>query len=195
MQRPHLTMPPEAAERLALAYRQADVILEYGSGGSTVLAAGLPGKHVMSVESDRVWVRRMRRWFRENPPADGTSVEVIWSNIGETGDWGHPADDSAWRRFPRYPLGVWQREGFRHPDVVLVDGRFRIGCALATAFCITRPVTLLFDDYARHKGMRRQVETYLGQPQMTGRMAEFRVTPTDIPANNLLQIIKFMSRA
>lgn len=42
-------MPPAEAEALRMAYEEAEVILEYGSGGSTVVAAELPGKHVTSV--------------------------------------------------------------------------------------------------------------------------------------------------
>lgn len=52
-------MPPDAAELVARVYGQAETILEYGSGGSTVLAAELPDKHITTVESDRSWVRRM----------------------------------------------------------------------------------------------------------------------------------------
>lgn len=191
--RPELTMPPDVAALVMDCYGAAQTILEYGSGGSTVLASEMTGKHVVSVESDRGWVRKMRRWFIANPPAQDTTVDVVLSDIGPTTDWGHPAGDDHWRRFARYPLGIWQRDGFRHPDVVLVDGRFRIGCALATAFNVTRPVTLLFDDFTRHTGFR-QVEEYLGRPEMTGRMARFRVEPTPVPAHRLLQIIKFMSR-
>lgn len=192
-ERPSVIMPDEVAGLVRDTYAQADTILEYGAGGSTVMAAELPDKHVVSVESDRRWVRCMRRWFVANPPAEGTTVDVIWSDIGKTAEWGHPADDSDWRKFASYPLGVWQRRKVPHPDVVLVDGRFRIGCALATAFSIERPVTLLFDDYTRRKGFS-QVEEFLGVPVMTGRMARFRVAPATVPANRLLQIIKFMSR-
>lgn len=193
IERPPLTMPEREAALLEACYRDADNILEYGAGGSTVLAAELSGKHITSVESDRRWVRRMRRWFALTPPVQGSSVELVWANIGATSDWGHPADDTAWRRFADYPLGIWKRKGLPHPDVVLVDGRFRVGCALATAFNITRPVTLLFDDYTRHNGYR-QVEGFIGVPEMTGRMARFRVEPAAIPADRLLQIVKFMSR-
>ena len=57
---PRLTLPPEAAVALADAYADAGVILEYGSGGSTVLAAGMAGRTVFSVESDAAWLREMR---------------------------------------------------------------------------------------------------------------------------------------
>lgn len=191
--RPELTMPAVEAEALRTAYGEARVILEYGSGGSTVLAGELPGKHVTSIESDRRWARMMRRWFRDNPPAPGTEVDVVWANIGATRSWGHPTDETLWRKFAEYPLAVWTRPDFRHPDVVLVDGRFRVGCALATAFSITRPVTLLFDDYARRTWFHR-VEEFLGSPFIIGRMAAFEVSPQAVPASRLLQIIRYMTR-
>jgi hypothetical protein len=120
-------------------------------------------------------------------------VDLVWANIGPTRNWGHPVDLSQWQNFASYPLGVWQRDGFVHPDVVLVDGRFRIGCALATAFGITRKVTLLFDDYAS-RGWFAQVEEFLGTPRLVGRMAVFEVAPMAVPADRLTKIIRFMQR-
>lgn len=188
---PELTLPEEEEALLRAHYAAAGVILEYGSGGSTVVGAEMPGKHVVSVESDKLWAKNMERFFEQNPPAPGTDVEIVHVNIGPTAAWGKPANDEEWRRYPRYPLGVWRREGFRHPDVVLVDGRFRMGCALATAFSITRPVTILFDDYAKRE-RNHQIEEFIGTPRLTGRMAEFEVEPKAVPADRLLQIMRFM---
>jgi len=189
--RPELTMPEAEAEVLRAAYRDASVVLEYGSGGSTVLAGEMPGKQVFSVESDRAWAQMMRDWFAAQPPVSGSRVDVIWSDIGPTKEWGHPKNDADWRRFAEYPLKVWELPEFLHPDVVLVDGRFRIGCALATCFLATRPVTLLFDDYVDRKHYHK-VEDYLGQPRITGRLARFDVTPKPIPPMRLLRIMKWM---
>ncbi|GGG61381.1 hypothetical protein GCM10011415_04330 [Salipiger pallidus] len=186
-------MPEAEAALLRDLYGRAQVILEYGSGGSTVLASELPGRTVFSVESDRDWAQMMRGWFDQNPPADGTEVDVIWADIGETKDWGHPKDDSEWRRWPRYPLEVWGLKEFRQPDVVLVDGRFRVGCALATAYLAERPMALLFDDYAPREHYHK-VEEFLGAPQMTGRMARFEITPQPIPPGRLLRIMEWTMR-
>ena len=131
--RPEPTLPEAEAQRLRAAYEAAQVILEYGSGGSTVMAAQMPGKSVFSVESDRDWAQRMRDWLAQNPPADGTVVDIIWSDLGPTKEWGYPETDREWQRYARYPLEVWDLPEFRQPDVVLVDGRFRAGCAMATA--------------------------------------------------------------
>ncbi|MGR3376515.1 hypothetical protein [Salipiger abyssi] len=191
--RPELTMPEAEAALLRDLYGRAEVILEYGSGGSTVHASEQPGKTVFSVESDRDWAQMMRRWFDENPPVAGTEVDVIWSDIGPTKEWGRPVDEREWRRWPRYPLEVWSLPEFRQPDLVLVDGRFREGCALATAFLTEKPLVLLFDDYEQ-RTQYHKVEEFLGTPQLTGRMARFDIAPQPVPAHRLLRIMQLTMR-
>lgn len=192
--RPELTLPEAEAAHLRAAYERASVILEYGSGGSTALAAELPGKRVFSVESDRKWTRMMRNWLKQAPPAEGTVVDVIWSDVGPTKAWGYPVDDSHWTRYARYPLAVWDREDFVQPDVVLVDGRFRVGCAMAAALRSDRPVTVLFDDYVPRRRYHA-IERFFGPPARTvGRMAEFHITPMTVEPGHLLTIIDMMTR-
>ncbi len=189
--RPELTLPEAEAIALRRTYAGAECILEYGSGGSTVMAAEL-GKVVWSVESDPDWARMMRDYFAAHPPLG--EVHIVHADIGPTKEWGHPVDDSEWKKFPRYPLAVWDNPRFTHPDVVLVDGRFRVGCALATAFRITRPVTLYIDDYADRKRLHA-IEDFLGKPdEMIGRMARFNVTPTPVPRDKLLGVVQLMTR-
>ncbi len=192
--RPELTLPEAEADALRAAYAGASAILEYGSGGSTVMAAEMPGKSIWTVESDPAWATMMRGWFDANPPAPGTMVDVIWSDIGPTKEWGHPVDDSEWKRFARYPLDVWDMDGFVPPDVVLVDGRFRPGCALATAFRTPHPVTLFVDDYVS-RVQNHVIETFIGPPvAIIGRMARFEVAPIAIPPERLLKVIQIMQR-
>lgn len=192
LQKPVLTMPEEAQQALREHYKDASVILEYGSGGSTVVAGEMEAKTVFSIESDRRWARKMRRWFKENPPNTGTEVSISWVNIGQTKKWGFPANRDRADLFPRYPLSIWQSDAFKHPDVVLVDGRFRVGCALATAFNIKRPVTLLFDDYGDRPRMQ-VAEEFLNKPELVGRMAIFKVEPLQVPAEKLIQIMRLLT--
>lgn len=190
---PELTMPDAEAAVLRGYYEQANVILEYGSGGSTVLASQMTDKYVISLESSKEWWTMMMEWLDLNPCAENTKVDMIWADIGPTKEWGFPKNDRRWERFANYPLAVWDMEDFHHPDLVLVDGRFRVGCALATAFRITRPTKLLVDDYVQRKFMH-VLEKFIGKPKLWGRMAEFQLKPQPIPANRLLEIIKFMQR-
>jgi hypothetical protein len=59
---------------------------------------------------------------------------------------------------------------------VLIDGRFRVGCFLATMMRITRPVVVLFDDYKGRKPYA-VVEEFFAPSAMGGRMARFVVSP------------------
>ncbi|NPD16926.1 hypothetical protein HOY34_17165 [Xinfangfangia sp. D13-10-4-6] len=179
LQRPELTLPPEAAAVWADACADAQVVLEYGSGGSTLVAAEA-GCQVWSVESDRNWAQMMLDWF-EAHPAD-VHIHQAW--IGDTKAWGYPKDESAFIRWPEYALKVWDLPRFSHPDVVLIDGRFRLGCFMTVAYRITRPVTVFFDDYRRREAYHKAEE--IARPtEMIGRMARFDLEPVQLTPDRL----------
>lgn len=184
--RPVLTLPEAEAEAVRAAYAAAEVILEYGSGGSTALAAEMPGKTVFSVESDAKWLAGMRAWFAATPPAG--RVELHHAKIGPTKEWAYPKTERQFRAWPGYALSVWDRPDFLHPDVVLIDGRFRAACFLTTLFRITRPVTILWDDYAGRE-QYHAMEAFCPLGGMVGRMAVFSAEPTVIEPAKLGQII------
>lgn len=183
---PILTMPPEESAALRLAYQAASVILEYGTGGSTVMAAALPGRTVFSVESSAEWLEKMRGWFTRTPPK--ATLYLHHADIGKTRDWGFPVDTKSVTRWSSYPISVWDRPDILHPDVVLIDGRFRLACALTVLFRITRPVTVLIDDYVDRPGYKR-IESLVGLPNLIGRMAEFHFTPQSMPAEHMRWIM------
>ncbi|WP_226934588.1 hypothetical protein [Pseudogemmobacter faecipullorum] len=181
LQRPRLTMPEAEARAWKAACAEAQVVLEYGSGGSTLVAAEA-GCAVWSVESDRAWAEGMRDWFAAHPSQ--APVTIHHADIGPTRDWGHPADESAFRHWPDYALKVWELPGFLHPDLVLIDGRFRLGCFLTIAYRITRPVTLLFDDYLPRRAYH-QAEEIAAPIEMIGRMARFEIEPVTLTPDRL----------
>jgi hypothetical protein len=171
---PPLSFAEAEAEAVRAAYAGARVILEYGSGGSTVLAAGMPGKLVFSVESDWRWALRLQAHI--DGAALPSPATVYHVDIGPTGAWGRPVDDARWYDFYRYPLAVWDEAFFRHPDVVLIDGRFRAACMMATLWRITRPTTILFDDYV-DRVPYHLVEEYIAPREAFGSMAVFDAVP------------------
>jgi protein O-GlcNAc transferase len=115
--------------------------LEWGSGGSTVVAAwqslrsDAPGITVDAIESSESYIRTLR----ERHPVL-TRAEEAWRlrihsiHIGPTVEWGMPAG------WDRHKWGVKQQLARRYVeavgtnrccfDLVLVDGRFRVACAL-----------------------------------------------------------------
>lgn len=171
---PTLTFPDDVVDLVRESYAQAQVILEYGSGGSTWLAASLPDRFVISVESDRDWAINLQM---EIDQAHLPSPALVWHvDIGSTGSWGRPVSDEGWYKYHHYPLSVWSEPFFRHPDLVLIDGRFRAACLVATAIRIEKPVTVLFDDYVDRPAYH-EVETLVKPIRSVGRMAEFRLEP------------------
>jgi hypothetical protein len=118
------------AERLAGARRY----LEYGSGGSTVMAARL-GKRTATVDSDRIFLNAVRNKIVSEIPEAASFVSFYPISIGLTREWGFPIFKEPTKRrvrsWRRYAADVWDLE-FKtdHPDLVMVDGRFRTACAL-----------------------------------------------------------------
>ena len=178
-----LTLPAEEAEFLKAQYAAATTILEYGSGGSTRLAADL-GKRVISVESDKGWAHRLAAALGKI--SDQAQVHHV--DIGPTKEWGHPATARFFQRFPLYALSVWDRPDLGDPDVVLIDGRFRKACLAAVLLRARRPTTVLFDDYVERK-YYHGVENLARKDGVVGRMARFTVTPGPIPPEMLTQVI------
>jgi hypothetical protein len=179
--RPVLTLPMPEAEALAQAYRAAGTILEYASGGSTVLAGERPQGTIFSVESDAAWLAGLQAWFDAHPPF--SRVVLHHADIGPTRTWGFPKGRGSVDLWPGYAMTVWERDDFLPPDLVLVDGRFRLACMLTTLYAIDRPTVLLVDDYAERPAYHR-IETLAGRPEMIGRMARFALTPmNDLPVD------------
>lgn len=190
--RPKLTMPPLEEAAVVEAYSGATVVLEYGAGGSTLIAAEAEGKTIFSVESDAEWLAKMQAYFAMYPPT--SRVHLHHGDIGPTKGWGYPVDSGHMSDWPNYPISVWDLPEFLHPDVVLIDGRFRIACFLTTLFRIRQPVTLLWDDYTSRPDYF-EIESLVRPVALIGRMARFEITPMAIPPERLLWIIKSFMRA
>ena len=188
---PQLTLPPAEAEWLRAAYAKSDVIVEYGCGGSTVIAAETPGRAVFSVESDRAWSARMADYFAAHPPRRAVHLHPV--DIGVTGKWGKPRNDSGWRKYHRYPISVWDRPDFIAPDLVLIDGRFRAACFVTTMLRIERPTTVMIDDYADRERLH-VVEDYAKPVEIRGRMARFELDPRPFPVRDMAKIMELFTR-
>ncbi len=187
LQPPTLTLPLVEAEALRTAYGEARVILEYGSGGSTVLAGQTAGASVFSVESDAKWLTDMQAFFDAVPPV--AKVVLHYGDIGPTREWGQPVDTKAFHKWPGYALSVWERPDFVQPDVVLIDGRFRAACFLSVLFRCQKPVTVLWDDYIDRQPYHK-VEELVRPTALIGRMAVFDLVPTPFPVDRLGWIIE-----
>ncbi len=108
----------------------ASSYLEFGAGGSTLLAARSGVARIVTGDSDPAWLDRVQHEIAAAHP--NAQVEFIRCDIGRTGEWGVPLDRDQIASWPSYFLLPWQRFLARGeiPDLIYVDGRFRVACAL-----------------------------------------------------------------
>jgi len=147
--KPHLCKEglPYLVERLG----DAETYVEYGSGGSTLLALELGVSNVIVAESDPGWVEKIREQA-EDIVSGQQRLFVEYCDVGPVGPWGTPTtftEDQA----RNYVSAVWDRVqmlGVR-PDVVLIDGRFRVACFMQTLLKAQSHCEIIMDDYMRQE--------------------------------------------
>lgn len=151
--------------------------LEYGSGGSTVLANKLV-TNLVSVDSDSSFLADVRRALSQTDRR--AMAKLIHVNIGLTVDWGFPVFNKPTRRRVRrweeYAKAPWRyfRTIGQQPDLVLVDGRFRVACVLESLLSLSplSETKILVDDYI-DRPQYAVIEEY-ADVEMVGRMAVLR---------------------
>jgi hypothetical protein len=158
--------------------RDCRTYLEYGSGGSTVHAHP-HAQNVVSVESDKLFLRAVQRKLARQP--QGAKTVLIHVNIGLTERWGKPVFTtptprrlSRWQKYAQSPWAYLRSRGLE-PDLILVDGRFRVACALESLLNLSAEsrCRILIDDYAS-RPYYTLVEEVADLVEKQGRMAVFQ---------------------
>jgi hypothetical protein len=131
-------MPTEAAMAPAMTANEvacyvrylkaATAVLEYGVGGSTVLAAECGVRSLYSIDSDADWVAKVAAHPSVAGMVSAGRAKLVHADIGPVGAWGWPLSYRYIVRWPRYASRLWS-DRFK-PDLVLVDGRFRVSCIM-----------------------------------------------------------------
>jgi hypothetical protein len=110
---------------------------EFGSGGSTYRASITPNiKTITTVESDKVFSEKIKKSLPK--------IDMIYIDIGPTREFGNPSNRSKIHLWKNYPNAV--KNCKENTDLVLVDGRFRVACALTV--CLELPdSTVIVHDF------------------------------------------------
>ena len=169
--------PMTAAEVMQLELQLAGraSLLQFGCGNSTLVAAR-QAQTIVSVDSDAAWLAEVGA----NLARAAIDFTPFHADIGPTGDYGYPADDSRARDWPRYHVDVWRRLS-GSPDAVLIDGRFRVACLLQALVHCKPDCLLLFhgfddrDDYRvvlKHVDVLARIDSLAvlrAKPQVDGK--------------------------
>ena len=144
----------EMTDKEAAFFRQAlercRHYLEYGAGGSTLAAVEAPSViRATTVESDAEFFKT--RVLPHTPIQKALADKRLFVHavdVGQTDAWGMPRDASKKALWPNYSAAPYQNSDC-HPDLILVDGRFRIACCLMAALNAPDATVLVHDYNAR----------------------------------------------
>lgn len=174
-------MDPKSLDFFRESVEGCSSYLEFGSGGSTVLAAR-SGKRMVTVESDPYFLKAVVDRIRQEGCLDPSTQRFIHADIGPVGPMGRPLFRLPFNhnKFRRYSSIPWETGACQDPpDLILVDGRFRVACALRSIQALrNRFDTILVDDYSRPE--YRVIEQFARLEKMIGRMAVFRPGPPPV---------------
>ena len=129
--------------------QEARSYVEFGCGGSTLHAASLGVPGIVSVDSSAHWLQQVAGKCVEAKLA--TKPTLVFADIGPTGDWGYPVDESCRDRWPNYAASIEGMAGTEYADLYLVDGRFRVSCFLKTLQRCKPDAVILFHDFASRR--------------------------------------------
>ena len=157
---------------------------EYGMGLSTLAAADTPERLIRSVDTSDQWKIHVTNQLSDRQQAQTTLIHV---DLGPVRNWGFPASYECRARFRDYFDAPWE-EGF-DPDLVLIDGRFRVACFLTSLLRAKAGTLILFDDYADRE-YYHIVETCLAPEQRSERQAVFRVPQTGVDRDRVAALLE-----
>lgn len=163
----NLHMPELDRQMFRRYLDNATCYFEYGSGGSTLEAAK---RHnickIYSVENDPEWHSHIKTivspFLKTDYVTDGCDTSSNTSSDTSSRitlyhakmpvkyrKWGYPTDAASTDEMSRYSdyLPALGKEEAKKIDLVLIDGRFRVACALKAFDYLRKDAYIAFDDY------------------------------------------------
>lgn len=163
--------------------------LEFGAGDSTVHASEVESiVRIDSVESSPAFVEHN---LMTNPSVrravDSGKLTFHFVDIGKTKKWGYPRDLSKKKLWPDYSSSIFSLH--TDFDLVLVDGRFRVACALNSILRTPDECTIIIHDFwnRKHRGSHLVLE-FLTVVERTHTMAVFAKKPS-INVERIMELI------
>lgn len=139
---------------------------EYGSGESTIWVGKNTSAEIHSVDTSRDWIF----YVEGEVGKDRALLEYI--DCGQLKNWGYPKNYEKRHNFCSYAESIWKRDS--SPELVLVDGRFRVFCFLTSIIYASSGTKIIFDDYV-HRPHYHVVEELIKPTRICGRQALFTV--------------------
>ena len=121
--------------------KHAKIYGEYGCGKSTSWVIRNTDCKVIAVDTSPAWIGSVRNAHLGHEDR----LDIHHADLGEVGAWGRPVGYQRNAVFPEYTDFLWTRANM--PDLVLIDGRFRVCCFLTSLKFADPGTKIIFDDY------------------------------------------------
>lgn len=148
----------------------ANVYFEYGCGKSTEFVLKCSNAQVFAVDTSAEWVNRLQSSCQK---PFGNRIKLQWVDVGPVGNWGTPTSYGNRANFSEYRDWLWNLR--IKPDLVLIDGRFRVSCFLASLKFADIGTKIIFDDYY-NRPHYHVAQEFCDVVDRCGRQALFIVT-------------------
>jgi hypothetical protein len=150
--------------------RNTDTYFEYGCGKSTEFVYKYTNASIYAVDTSRDWVNKLQGIAITSA---SRRVNLNWVDVGKVADWGYPISFERRENFRVYAELMWRDK--ISPDLVLIDGRFRVFCFLTSIKFAPTGTKILFDDYT-NRPFYHVVEEFCERIDTCGRQALFEVS-------------------
>jgi len=189
---PTSSMSGTGLSKLLIELSKDKIVLEFGSGGSTFLFSE-NAMFTTSVESDRYFLKLIRSTLRKKGQIEG-NTHLFWASIGPTKSYGQPFSslEPLFRhRYVNYYNKIFQKsENSRKAEIVFIDGRFRVACAMSSLLNIKQDFKIIVDDYF-DRSEYSEIGKVLGDPlTLVGNTAIFEVNIESINLDLVERILQ-----
>ncbi len=152
--------------------KHSQTYFEYGCGKSTEFVFKYSNAYIFSVDTSKDWVRKIKSLVGIK---GSERLNLTWVDVGEVANWGTPTSFKMKHNFIKYAESLWLN--IEKPDLVLIDGRFRVLCFLTSVKFAQAGCRILFDDYI-NRPFYHVVEDFCPKIDTCGRQALFEVSQT-----------------
>ncbi len=150
----------------------AGAYVEFGAGGSSVMASGLVRESIVSVDSSQEWLDKVA----EACASRLVRPRGILADIGPTAGFGHPQGDAHRDRWANYHTGVWTDGRLSNADLYLIDGRFRVACFLQAILRCRETSVVLIHDF-QNRAEYHVVRGFASELARCENLSAFRPSP------------------
>ena len=161
--------------------QKTDYYGEYGVGKSTIWAVNNTRvKRIFAVDTSKDWIEKV-----QSNVSRTNTLMAEWVDLGRLAKWGRPVDYSKRENILNYVKSIWQYE--QKPQLILIDGRFRVACFLYSLATGAPNTKIIFDDYM-DRPHYHLVEEFVKPIETCGRQCMF-VIPKKLEKDKIINLM------